>query len=152
LGYFVVLGLFWATVATLHWLSWATGPGLPEYLYWVSHQHCPSTYTGFNHCYLLRYRSWRTAPRLLRSNIPRSALCATLDTYNLTFKFFVLGICFHVFITTNKQDWQEYKRNINTKYYHDNFAQIVEERRNINETNITSTVNDHSKCEFFSCG
>jgi hypothetical protein len=24
----------------------------------------------------------------LRSNIPRSALCATLDTYNFTFKFF----------------------------------------------------------------
>ena len=71
------LGLPRATLGHLgsHWLSWATGPGLPEY-----HQHCPSTtYTGFKHCYLL---SWRTAPRLLRSNIPRSALCATLDTYN----------------------------------------------------------------------
>jgi hypothetical protein len=40
--------------------SWATGSGLPEYLYWVSHQHCPSTYTGFNHCYLLRYFCART--------------------------------------------------------------------------------------------
>jgi hypothetical protein len=95
LGY---LGLPWATMGALvlplatlghlwlHWLSWATGSGLPEYLYWVSHQHCPSTYTGFYHCYLLRYRSWRKAPRLLRSNIPRSALCATLDTYNVFFE------------------------------------------------------------------
>jgi hypothetical protein len=83
---FGYLGLPWATMgvlglplATFGYIGYL---GLPDYLYWVSHQHCPSTYTRFNHCYLLRYRSWRKAPRLLRSNIPRSALCATLDTYN----------------------------------------------------------------------
>jgi hypothetical protein len=74
LGY---LGLPWAT---LGYLNTYTGcpiniVPLPEHLY-----------SGFNHCYLFRYRSWRTAPRLLRSNIPRSALCVTLDTYYF-FKF-----------------------------------------------------------------
>jgi hypothetical protein len=64
-------GIPWATLGVLGpgvlVLPWASLGylGLPEYLYWVSHQHALSlylnTYTGFNHCYLLRYGSWRTA-------------------------------------------------------------------------------------------
>jgi hypothetical protein len=39
----VVLMRPWATLGSE--LPWATLGyiGLPEYLYWVSHQHCPST-------------------------------------------------------------------------------------------------------------
>jgi hypothetical protein len=158
LGY---LGLPWATLGYLG-LPWATLGYLGLYLYWVSHQHCPSTWTpilsyfglpwptlgffvlpsatyqellwatlsyirrplvytfgvlglprairgilgrpwvtlGFRNTYTgcpinivqLMTHTWTPIlgliiallrPRLLRSNFPRSALCATLDSYNL---------------------------------------------------------------------
>jgi hypothetical protein len=36
----------------------------------------------------LWYRNWRTAPRLLRSNIPRSALCATFGHLQFIYYLF----------------------------------------------------------------
>jgi hypothetical protein len=79
---FGYLGLPWATMGVLglplatlgylwlHWLSWATGPGLPDYLYWVSHQHCPSTYTGFNHYCLVSLMWMKIGSNDITAQVP----------------------------------------------------------------------------------
>jgi hypothetical protein len=86
-----VLGCPWASLGVLG-LPWAS-LGYLEYFYYVSHQHCPSTWTpilGLIIATCFRYIVWRTAPHLLRSNFPRSAFCATLDSYNLIKSIFCL--------------------------------------------------------------
>jgi hypothetical protein len=66
--------LHWSSLGypRLHWASLGY-LGLPEYLYYTG---CPInivTYTGFYHCYLFQ----------------GSALCATLDSYNLFYKIMI---------------------------------------------------------------